>query len=80
MNIKKFIKEFFGRNEAGKKAPFVIISKEPSVIEYENIEVALSELEKDPDIPKHKLEKLRAEIESLKSKGKIKISNGEIVD
>ena len=80
MRIIKFLITLFGKKESDKKAPFVIISKEPQIIEYDNIEVAISELEKDPDIPKHKLEKMRASFEELKNKGKIKISNGEIID
>ena len=79
MSIITFIKNIFGKKESGNKAPFVIISKEPPIVEYDNIEVAISELEKDPDIPKHKLEKMRASFEELKDKGKIKIKNGEII-
>ncbi len=75
----KFVNKFFGKKESGKKAPFVIISNEPPTIEYDHIEVAISELEKDPDIPKHKLEKMRTSFEQLKNKDKIRIKNGEIV-
>ncbi len=55
------------------------MSKEPAVIEYDNVEVAISELEKDPDIPMNKMEKIRASFEELKNKGKIRIKNGEII-
>lgn len=80
MNISIFIQKVFGKSESDGKAPLVIINKDPEVIEYENIEVAISELEKDMDIPKNKLEKIRASFEELKNKGKIKIKNGEIIN
>lgn len=80
MNIMKFVNNFFGKKESDKNAPFIIINKEPAVIEYDNIEVAISQLEKDPDIPKHKLERMRASFEELKCKGKIRIKNGEIIN
>ncbi|MFZ1321300.1 MAG: hypothetical protein WAT71_07060 [Ignavibacteria bacterium] len=80
MNIKEFTKKILGIKDSDKKAPFVIISKEPSIIEYDNIEIAISELEKDPDIPRYKIEKIRASFEKLKNNGKVKIRDGEIID
>lgn len=73
----RFINKFFSKRESEGKAPFLIISKNPPVIEYDSIEVAIAELEKDPDIPKHKMEKIRASIEELKKVGKVKTMNGE---
>lgn len=79
MGIRNIIRNFLGKKESDSKAPFVIISKDPEVIEYENIETAISELEKDPDIPSYKIEKIRTSLEELKNKGKIRIKNGEII-
>lgn len=80
MGIMGFMRRIFGKIETVKKAPFVMISKDTEVIEYECIEVAIAELEKDPDIPKNKLEKIRASFEVLKKKGRIRIKNGEVID
>ncbi|MBS1552369.1 MAG: hypothetical protein JST15_09925 [Bacteroidetes bacterium] len=79
MNLINFIQKFFGKSESGNKAPLVIINKDQEIIEYDSIETALADLETDPDIPKHKMEKIRASFEELKNKGKIRIKNGEIV-
>lgn len=76
----RFVRKFFGKGESDEKAPFVIISKDPDVVEYTNIEVAIAELEIDPTVPKDKMEKIRASFENLKNKGKIKIRNGEIIE
>ncbi len=79
MNLINFIQKLFSNSASGTKAPLVIINKDQEIIEYDSIETALAELEKDPDIPKHKMEKIRASFEELKNAGKIKIKNGEIV-
>ena len=79
MNLINFIQKFFGKSESGNKAPLVIINKDQEIIEYDSIETALADLETDPDIPKYKMEKIRASFEELKNAGKIKIKNGEIV-
>lgn len=79
MNLINFIQKFFSKNDSGNKAPFVILNKDTEIIEYDSIETAIADLEKDPDIPNHKMEKIRASFEELKNKGKIKIKNGEIV-
>lgn len=79
MGIRSFIHKAFGKTESVIKVPFVIINKDPEIIEYDNIEIAISELEKDPEIPKHKIEKIRASFEEMKNKGKIRIKNGEII-
>ncbi|MBK8983570.1 MAG: hypothetical protein IPM38_14955 [Ignavibacteria bacterium] len=80
MNILKLIQNVFGKKDSDIRAPFVIISKDPTIIEYDNIEVAIAELEKDPEIPMHKMDKIRASFEKLKDNGKVKISNGEIIE
>ena len=79
MNLINFIQKFFGKNESDKKAPFVILNKDTEIIEYDSIETAIADLEKDPDIPSYKIEKIRASFDHLKNAGKIKIKNGEIV-
>lgn len=80
MGIIRFIRSVFGKKDSGIKAPFLIISKNPDVIEYTSIETAIAELEKDSDIPKDKMEKIRASLEKLKNNGKVKIRNGEIIE
>lgn len=79
MGIMRIVKKVFRKKESAVSAPFVILNKDTEVIEYDSIEIAIAELEKDPDIPKHKIEKIRTSFEELKNKGKIKIKNGEII-
>jgi len=79
MNLFNFIQKLFGKKVSVNKAPFVIINKDQEIIEYDSIEVAIADLEKDPEIPKYKMEKIRASFEEMKNKGKIKIKNGEII-
>jgi len=79
MSPSNFIQKLFGKKVSDNKAPFVIINKDQEIIEYDSIEDAIAELEKDPDIPKHKMEKIRASFEDMKNKGKIRIKNGEII-
>ena len=79
MNLINFIQKFFGKNESDNKAPFVILNKDTEIIEYDSIETAIADLEKDPDIPSYKIEKIRASFDHFKNIGKIKIKNGEIV-
>jgi hypothetical protein len=80
MGMIRFVRKLFGKGDSDKKAPFVIINKDAPIIEYDNIEVAIAELEKDPEIPKEKMEKIRASFEKLKNNGKVKIRNGEIIE
>jgi len=44
-----------------------------------NIEEAIKALEKDPNIPKEKIEILKQSFEKLKDKSSIKIRNGELL-
>ena len=79
MKLTNIIQKLFGKKDSDTKAPFVIINKDQEIIEYDSIETAIAELEKDPDIPSFKIEKIRASFNELKNKGKIKIKNGEII-
>jgi len=76
----KFVRKILGKRELSKNAPIVIISKDTDIMEYNSIEAAITELEKDLNVPKEKMEKIRASFEDLKNKGKIKIKNGEIIE
>jgi hypothetical protein len=79
MKLTNFIQKLFSKKESDNKAPFVIINKDHDVIEYDSIEDAIAELEKDPEIPSFKIEKIRASFDEMKNRGKIRIKNGEIV-
>ena len=63
-------------------APLLIIKKEASdtnTKEYNSIEEAITDLQKDPNVPFDKIEKLKTSLKKLKSKTSITIRNGEIV-
>lgn len=63
-------------------APILIIKKDmddSDIKEYKSIEAAITDLEKDKNISKEKIAKLRQSIDSLKKKTSIKIKNGEII-
>ena len=65
-----------------KSAPLLIIKKDTddaNIKEYESIEEAIADLEKDPNVPSDKIEKLRLTLKNLKNKTSIKIRNGEIL-
>lgn len=79
MKLTSIIQKLLGKKDSDIKAPFVIINKDQEIIEYDSIGEAIAELEKDPDIPSYKIEKIRASFEEFKNKGKIKIKNGEII-
>lgn len=60
----------------------MIIQKEADdskVKEYDSIEKAIEDLEKDSNVPKDKLEKIKISLYNLKHKSSIKIRNGEII-
>lgn len=66
-----------------KSAPLLIIKKnadDANVKEYKSIEEAIVDLEKDPNVPSDKIEKLRSALKNLKNKTSIKIKNCEIVN
>lgn len=80
----KAIQIFLGffRRKTTEPSPLLIITKNADdglVKEYRSIEEAIAELEKDPNVPVEKIEKLRVSVENLKDKKIIKIKNGEIV-
>ena len=50
MNLINFIQKFFGKSESGNKAPLVIINKDQEIIEYDSIESALADLEKELEV------------------------------
>lgn len=61
----------------------MIIQKEADdskVKEYDSIEKAIEDLEKDSNVPKDKLEKIKISLYNLKHKSSIKIRNGEIIE
>lgn len=65
-----------------KSAPLLIIKKEKNcanVTDYNSVEDAIKDLEKDPKVPSEKIEKLRSSLEKLKNNSSIKIRNGEII-
>ena len=79
-SIKKIISYFRKKDE--KSLPLLIIKKETddtNVKEYKSIEEAIANLERDPNVPPHKIEKLRSSLNLLKNKTSIKIKNGEII-
>jgi hypothetical protein len=71
----------FSNNDKGS-TPLLIIKKEAGnsdVKEYSSIEEAIADLEKDPNVPAVKIEKIKASLQKLKNNSAIKIKNGEIV-
>jgi hypothetical protein len=65
-----------------KPSPLLIIKKgkgDENVKEYNSIEEAITDLEKDPNVSHYKIEKLRLSLNNLKHKTTIKIRNGEII-
>ena len=47
MKLTNFIQKLFGKKDSDTKAPFVILNKDQEIIEYDSIEMAIAELEKD---------------------------------
>jgi hypothetical protein len=71
----------FSNNDKGS-TPLLIIKKEAGnsdVKEYSSIEEAIADLEKDPNVPAVKIEKIKASLQKLKNNSAIKIKNGELV-
>lgn len=78
--IKKILRYFIKKNS--KSSPLLIIKKgadNNNIKEYNSIEEAIRDLEKDPNIGREKIDKLKSSIEKLKNKSSIKIRNGEFV-
>lgn len=66
-----------------QSAPLLIIKKgaeDTNIKEYNSIEEAILDLEKDPNVSALKIEKLKSSIKILKDKTTIKIKNGELIN
>lgn len=71
----------FNRKHAGT-VPLLIIKKDAGGTNekgYASIDDAIADLEKDPNVPADKLEKLKSSLKQLKNKTSITIRNGEII-
>lgn len=88
MDYLKKLKSYFSKNLSFKQnvragsSPLIIIRKDSgdnNIKEYQSIEEAIADLEKDPNVPSDKIEKLKSSLKQLKNKTSIKIRNGEIV-
>lgn len=80
-NFLKKLKHLF-TNKRAISAPLLIIKKtadDANVKEYNSIEEAIIDIEKDPNVPTEKIEKLKSSVRMLKDKTCIKIRNGEII-
>lgn len=71
----------FFKKKPKTSAPLIVIRKdsEDTIKEYNSIEDAIKDLEKDPNISVEKIEKLRSSLKQLKNKTSIKIKDGDIV-
>jgi polyhydroxyalkanoate synthesis regulator phasin len=80
-NFLKKLKNLFTKKQS-VSAPLLIIKKtadDANVKEYNSIEEAITDIEKDPNVPTEKIEKLKSSVRLLKDKTCIKIRNGEII-
>ncbi len=80
-NFLKKLKNLFTQKQS-VSAPLLIIKKtadDANVKEYNSIEEAITDIEKDPNVPTEKIEKLKSSVRLLKDKTCIKIRNGEII-
>jgi polyhydroxyalkanoate synthesis regulator phasin len=80
-NFLKKLKNLFTKKQS-VSAPLLIIKKtadDANVKEYNSIEEAITDIEKDPNVPTEKIEKLKSSVRKLKDKTCIKIRNGEII-
>jgi hypothetical protein len=81
VKIIKNLTRLFAKKQA-EPIPLLIIKKhaaDANVKEYNSMEEAIADLENDPNVPAHKIEKLRSSLNTLKNKSSIRIKNGEIV-
>lgn len=75
------MKRFFVKKHA-HSVPLLIIKQNAdnsNVKEYKSIEEAIADLENDPSVLLHKIEKLKSSVKKLKDKTLIKIKNGELI-
>lgn len=80
-NFLKKLNYLFTKKQS-VSAPLLIIKKkvgDANVKEYNSIEEAITDIEKDPNVPTEKIEKLKSSVRMLKDKTCIKIRNGEII-
>lgn len=80
-NFLKKLKHLFTKKQS-VSAPLLIIKKtadDSNIKEYNSIEEAITDIEKDPNVPTEKIEKLKSSVRMLKDKTCIKIRNGEII-
>lgn len=80
-NFLKKLKNLFTKKHS-VSAPLLIIKKtadDANIKEYNSIEEAITDIEKDPNVPTEKIEKLKSSVRMLKDKTCIKIRNGEII-
>lgn len=81
MKILKTLRRLFSKGKVDP-LPLLIIRKnaaDANVKEYKSIEEAIEDLEKDPNVSKYKIEKLKSSLKDLQNKSSIRISNGELV-
>ncbi len=74
-------KTFFTKKQP-EPLPLLIIKKnadDANVKEYNSIEEAIEDLEKDTNVSAEKIEKLRLALKNLKNKSSIRIRNGELL-
>ena len=72
----------FLSKSSSRSVPILIIKKEndeENIKEFDSIEEAIADLEKDLNVPPEKIEKLKESIKKLKDRTSIKIRNGEII-
>jgi len=82
LNLLKELRRLFAKKHADS-LPLLIIKKNAddlNVKEYPSVEEAIADLESDPNVPAHKIEKLRLSLKEMKSQNSIRIRNGEIVN
>ncbi|MBE2217582.1 MAG: hypothetical protein IAE90_05225 [Ignavibacteria bacterium] len=72
----KFLKKLFDAEVI--IAPVVSVNDE-EVKTYNTVAEAITDLENDPNLPKEKLDRLKAALSELKLTGKVKIKNGEVI-
>jgi len=83
--LKRLFKLFKCKSPQEKlnQSPLLIIKKDAgdsNIKEYNSIEEAIADLEKDPNVSLDKIEHLKSAVKMLKDKTSIKIKNGELIN
>lgn len=80
-NFLKKLKNSFKKEQSVSTPLFIIKKKvgDANVKEYNTIEEAIADLEKDQNVSSEKIEKLKLSVKMLKDKTSIKIRNGELI-